>query len=195
MSWFYEALSRAEKKRAESTNQNGIARRASISTRFMAVALALTVAVTAFLMGYYWRGTRSNLGGGPPETVAAAPSRLQAAWQPGLPYQPPPSAYTPPEARNSIDGPGFILQVAAMKDEAKAGEIFKALREADLPVFVFTVASDPLYRVAVGPFPGRPPRTVRDQLHAKGFEPFSRSWPVSGSSRVPWNRTRTRLPE
>jgi len=185
MSWFFEALSRAEKKRAESTNLNGVSRKEIVSTRLVAVGLALAVAVIAFLIGCYWRGARSDLGASAPEVAAAAQPEPRTALQPKLLSPPPPPAEAHP-AKDPMLGPGFILQVAAMKDEANANAVLKALREENFPVFVFRVATDHLYRVAVGPFKGRPPGNIRDRLRAKGLEPFSRPWPPSGSSRLPF---------
>jgi SPOR domain len=174
MSWFYEALSRAEEKRAESARESEFSKQRRIRAHVMAIVLALAVTCVAFLIGYYWRGTRAIVGT-PREAVAQPASPTAAmfgAWNP-----PPPARQPPAPAKYSLAVAGFVLQVAATQKEANADALAAALRQQSFSAFVFRLGTDRLYRVAVGPFPQR--RQVDEmqhQLEAQGFKSFVRPW-------------------
>jgi SPOR domain len=176
MSLFYDLLSRAEKNRAEQARQSDLSRRTHVSGHLLTTVPAVTVACIAFLIGYYWRAARPSLSA-PQDADAAQP--LPSARIPLRPVTqiPAPAKYTP-------EIPGFVLQVAAMEKETNADALCEALRQEGFSAFVFRLASDRFYRVAVGPFSQEPPSEIRHQLKAKGLKPFVRSWRRDGSATI-----------
>ena len=73
--------------------------------------------------------------------------------------------------------PGFVLQVAAMKDEDNADALAKTLQKRNFPAFVFKRGANPFYRVAVGAYsdPDSADR-VKDELKAQGFKSILKHW-------------------
>jgi sporulation related protein len=71
----------------------------------------------------------------------------------------------------SLDLPGFVLQVAAMKHEENADALAETLRRRDFPVFVFKRGPGPFYRVAIGVYgdAGSAAR-VKDELEKQSFK-------------------------
>jgi hypothetical protein len=130
MSLFYDLLSRAEKNRAQQAGQSDLSRRTHVSARLLTTVPAVTVACTAFLIGYYWRAARANLSA--PQDADAAqlfPSariRLRRLTQ-----MPAPAKYAPEIS-------GFVFQVAAMEKETNADALCEALRREDFSAFVFS---------------------------------------------------------
>lgn len=176
MSLFYDLLSRAEKDRAEQARHSGLPRRTHVSGRLRTTVPAVTVACIAFFIGYYWRAARPSLSA-PQDAEAAQP--LPSVR---IPFDP--VTQTPVPAKDSREIPGFVLQVAAMEKERNADALCQVLRQEDFSAFVFRLATDRFYRVAIGPFSQEPPSEIRHQLEAKGFKPFVRSWRRDRSSTI-----------
>jgi SPOR domain len=176
MSLFYDLLSRAEKNRAEQAGRTDLSRRTHVSGHLLTTVPAVTVACIAFLIGYYWRAARASLSA-PQNADAAQP--FPSARIPLRPVTP-----TPAAAQHATAIPGFVLQVAAMEKETNADILCQALRQEDFSAFVFRLATDRFYRVAVGPFSEVPPAEIRHQLEAKGLKPFVRSWRPDGSMTI-----------
>jgi SPOR domain len=173
MSWFYEALSRAEKERLKSGNGHESLKEGLLRGYVTGISLALAMASVIFLIGY-WLGKASLRS---PQATAAAQSVPPAATV-GAASDPPPTAAQPPApATLSLHVPSFVLQVAAVEKEANADALSAALREKNFPAFVFKRETDGLYRVAVGPFLQQGTAgKIQRQLEAQGFKPFLRPW-------------------
>lgn len=78
----------------------------------------------------------------------------------------PPASQTAAPAGDS----GFVLQVAAMSDQANALSFAGTLRRKNFPVFVVKPPADPLYRVLVGPYSdARSAATGAAELRKQGF--------------------------
>jgi len=63
------------------------------------------------------------------------------------------AAPTAPPAKPAAASAGFVVQLAALSDDAKASELKARAAESGLPVYTDTVGK--LTRVRVGPFPSR----------------------------------------
>ena len=77
----------------------------------------------------------------------------------------------------SWDLPGFVLQVAAMKQEENADALAETLHQRNFPAFVFRRGADPFYRVVIGIYgdadsAGR----VEEDLEREGFKAILRRW-------------------
>jgi SPOR domain/PilZ domain len=77
----------------------------------------------------------------------------------------------------SLDFPGFVVQVAAMKHEDNADALAEILHQRNFPAFVFKRVSSPLYRVVVGVYSDADSALrVKDGLTRQGFEPILKRW-------------------
>lgn len=77
----------------------------------------------------------------------------------------------------SVQDPGTVLQVGAMKDENNADAMAKALQEKKFPAFVFKRGTDRLYKVAVGPYSDANATTaIKVELERQGFRTISKRW-------------------
>jgi hypothetical protein len=77
----------------------------------------------------------------------------------------------------SLEHPGFVLQVGAMTHEDNADELAQALRQRNLPAFVFRRGTDRFYIVAVGPYSDADSTvTVKAELEGQGFQAILRRW-------------------
>ncbi|MGB2888298.1 MAG: PilZ domain-containing protein [Candidatus Acidiferrales bacterium] len=77
----------------------------------------------------------------------------------------------------SLDRPGFVLQAGAMTHEDNADELARALRQRNLPAFVFRRGTDRFYIVAVGPYSDADSTvTVKAELEGQGFQVILRRW-------------------
>jgi hypothetical protein len=66
---------------------------------------------------------------------------------------------------------GFILQVAAVKDEKSAISLADLLRQKGFPVYVFKPAAENFYRVLAGPYGDADSAAkVQEELRKQGFE-------------------------
>jgi SPOR domain/PilZ domain len=81
------------------------------------------------------------------------------------------------DAKRSLDAPGFILQVGAMKHEENAEALAASLRQKNFPAFVIEPGTNTLYRVAVGPY-SDVDSTLKDKeaLRSQGFETIRTRW-------------------
>jgi hypothetical protein len=75
-----------------------------------------------------------------------------------------------PEASSDV---GFILQVAATKDEKSAILLADLLRQKGFPVYVFKPAAENVYRVLAGPYRDADSAAkIEKELRKQGFEAF-----------------------
>ncbi len=102
-----------------------------------------------------------------PETKPEAKSKPQP--QPEVPKPQAKPVASPEVTVKPAAGERYAVQVAALQDTAKAGELEARVRAAGLPVY--TDRLGPLTRVRVGPFPTREAaqEAVR-KLHAAGIK-------------------------
>jgi sporulation related protein/PilZ domain-containing protein len=141
-----------------------------------ALAIGVLVGVT-FLCGlearhYYYKsvenGNRANA------VAAMPPTRLDV---PDTSANASVETVSPPPISNSLDAPGFVLQVGAMKQERNADALSNSLKQMGFPVIVFRRTTDPFYRVAVGPYPDMSSAVrVKNELKAQNFEGIVRRW-------------------
>jgi hypothetical protein len=83
-------------------------------------------------------------------------------------------------SRLSVDQPGFVLQVGAMRYEENADALAATLNQMNFPAFVFRRQGDHFYRVVVGPFENVESSTkVKDDLERKDFEAILKPWSPS----------------
>jgi septal ring-binding cell division protein DamX len=77
----------------------------------------------------------------------------------------------------SLDQPGFVLQVAAMKHEENADALAGILRQKNFPVFVYERGADSYYRVAIGVYGDADSAAkVKDELERQSFKADLRHW-------------------
>jgi cell division septation protein DedD len=99
-------------------------------------------------------------------TVMPEPATKRAMEAPARP------AVTAP----SIERPGFVLQVGAMKREGNADSLAESLQKKKLPAFVFQ-HGDRFYRVAVGPFSDSDSAArAKSTLEKNGLKAILRRW-------------------
>ncbi len=126
----------------------------------------------------------------PPQPTADRPAAEPAT--PNLPASQPEAAKPPSNPRSdswaatplpvrSTRGrqaeAGYIVQVAASRDQQEAEKLVKELKARGVAVFVVrpenSEAKDNLYRIQVGPFATRAEaQKVRDRVSKEGFKPF-----------------------
>jgi SPOR domain/PilZ domain len=83
-------------------------------------------------------------------------------------------------SRLSVDQPGFVLQVGAMRYEENADALAATLNQMNFPAFVFRRQGDRFYRVAVGPFETvESSIKVKDDLERKEFQAILKPWSPS----------------
>lgn len=128
----------------------------------------LIVSVSGFL-GYHLRKPTDGKQGlqFPASTAPAeiAPSGSSSPVTPSL------------DTKLSLDTPGFILQVGAMKHEENADALAELLRRKDFPAFVFLRKTDSFYRVAVGPYSdAETARKCSEALKRQGFQSIRKEW-------------------
>ena len=96
----------------------------------------------------------------PGSPAAAEEARLAAAV--GMT----PAVATPP-------GPGYIVQIAAVRRQEDANALVKALRKKQYPVFVAANAPDKLFHVQVGPFSdSKEADAMKARLVGDGYKPI-----------------------
>jgi SPOR domain/PilZ domain len=84
---------------------------------------------------------------------------------------------SPQPISSSLDAPGFVLQVGAMKQERNAIALSNLLKQRGFPVIIFRHTADPFYRVGVGPYPDLPSSVrVKSELKAQNVEGIVRRW-------------------
>ena len=77
----------------------------------------------------------------------------------------------------SRDLPGFVLQVAAMKQEDNADALAETLHQRNFPVFVFKRSDSSFYRVAIGVYGDADSALrVKDELEREGFNAILKRW-------------------
>jgi hypothetical protein len=77
----------------------------------------------------------------------------------------------------SMDLPGFVLQVAAMKYEDNADALAETLHRRSFPAFVFKRGAGPFYRVAIGVYGDADSAVrVKDKLERQGFKAILIRW-------------------
>ena len=107
----------------------------------------------------------------PSSGISQAPAPTPAKLiEPKPPAPPPPFSPAP-------GVPGIVLQVGAMSHEENANALLQSLTGKDFPAFVFRKGTDPLYKVAVGPYPDR--RSVdaaKQKLAAQGIKFIEKRW-------------------
>jgi septal ring-binding cell division protein DamX len=106
---------------------------------------------------------------------AGSISDVQAASMPA-PKNLPETPARPAVSAPSVEQPGFVLQVGAMKREGNADSLAQSLQKKKLPAFVFQ-HGDHFYRVAVGPFAdsGSAAR-AKSALEKNGMKAILRRW-------------------
>ncbi|MFY9529937.1 MAG: SPOR domain-containing protein [Candidatus Acidiferrales bacterium] len=131
---------------------------------------------SAVFLGYYFGAVRDKQPGTVFTAVAKVPQApVKSSAAPVSPSNPSPTTTPSRPATRSLNIPGFVLQVGAMRQEENARKLADALRQRSLPVFVFRRGG--LYRVAVGPYSdAHSTVTVKDQLDKQGFQAFLRRW-------------------
>jgi hypothetical protein len=81
------------------------------------------------------------------------------------------SSIIAPHKPGASSDAGFILQVAAMKDETSAILFADLLRQKGFPAYVFKPAAANLYRVLVGPYSDAESAVeIEEKLRKQGFE-------------------------
>ncbi|MGB2888297.1 MAG: SPOR domain-containing protein [Candidatus Acidiferrales bacterium] len=131
---------------------------------------------SAVLLGYYFGAVRDKQRGTAVTGVAKVPEGpVKSSAVPVNPSNASPAMTPSRPATRSLNLPGFVLQIGAMRREENAHKLAEALRQRNFPVSVFRRAG--LYRVAVGPY-GDANSTVRvkDQLEKQGFKAILKRW-------------------
>jgi SPOR domain/PilZ domain len=128
-----------------------------------------------FSLGYYfdsmWKNRRTKQITAAPK-VSSLPSKSSAA-----PVSQPPATTPSLPPTISLDVPRFVLQVGAMTHEDNADALAEALRQRNLPVFVFRRGTDRFYIVAVGPYSDADSTvTIKKELERQGFQAILRRW-------------------
>jgi hypothetical protein len=142
-----------------------------LASIFIAAAVMSSI---AFLLGYYWRAGRPRP---PVKSMAAVAQQLGHSPEasPPSPSSLPTQDTIPPILR--LDHPGFVLQVAAMGQEANADALSNQLRKKNFSAFVFHRRTDALYRVAVGPYTDESAAMrIKSDLEQEGYKPILRPW-------------------
>ena len=81
------------------------------------------------------------------------------------------SSLISPDKLGASSDAGFILQIAALKDEKSAILLADLLRQKGFPVYVFKPAAENFYRVLAGPYSdANSAAKVEEQLKKQGFE-------------------------
>ena len=119
-------------------------------------ALLLSVLVS---LGYFLRKATN----GQPDEKATSSEKLSEA--------PATSSMITPHRPGAPSDAGFILQVAAIKDEKSAIVFADFLRQKEFPAYVFKPAAANFYRVLVGPYSDVDSAVkVEEKLRSQGFE-------------------------
>ena len=113
-----------------------------------------------------------------PASPSGAAARASAPAPTATPPAPPASAKSRAvPAPAPANGGGFILQVGAMRQEANAKALVAAVRQKNLPAFVFKSPGSSLFRVAVGPYSSSEEATkVKTELAGEGTESVIARW-------------------
>lgn len=127
------------------------------------VALLLSVLIS---LGYYLRKAAN----GQPEEKATSSEKLSES-----PSNSSTRSMIVPHKPGAPSDAGFILQVAAVKDEKSAILFADLLRQKGFPAYVFKPATAKLYRVLVGPYSDADSAVkVEDELRKQGFDAIRR---------------------
>jgi hypothetical protein len=93
------------------------------------------------------------------------------------PAPPPPQANSTAVRGASLGEPGFVLQVAAMKNKENSLALIESLRRMNYPVIVRHRESDHFYYVLVGPFSDADSvAEVKKELKIQGFDAVQMPW-------------------
>jgi cell division septation protein DedD len=107
----------------------------------------------------------------PVSTKGALPKAAPVLKAPALPDKLPATAAAAPSKTIFSANSGFVLQVGAMKNQDNAVSLAGLLREKNFPAFVVKPASDPLYRVMVGPYSdAKSAAGGESELRKQGFQ-------------------------
>jgi DedD protein len=102
---------------------------------------------------------------GPAPASSAKPADTNA--QPSQPAAITPARFAPPKSAKGT----IVLQIAAFKRESDALSMADILQRKKFPSFVVAPASDPLYRVQVGPYPNaHAAQIAQSALKRDGFK-------------------------
>jgi SPOR domain/PilZ domain len=159
--------------------ETGLTRLRESHRQFEAFLLAALLCIPAVLLGYY---LPSLVGNRKVERIASrsttTPHLLSDHGVRQVDSLSAPQSNLPP--RLSLDQPGFVLQVAAMRSEENADAFAATLNQMNFPAFVFRHQGDRFYRVAVGPYENvELSSKVRVELQRKDFQAILRPWSPS----------------
>jgi septal ring-binding cell division protein DamX len=136
---------------------------------------AVVLSSIAFIMGYYWHAGRPRTPVKPSTAISQPLARSDSATSS--------TTTAPSAAQNAIppmlplDTPGFVLQVGAMGQESNADALSNDLRKKNFSSFVFHRGTDPLYRVAVGPYTTQSAAIrIQHDLEQEGYKPILKPW-------------------
>jgi len=108
---------------------------------------------------------------------ASPQSIVSAVPQAGTEISPKPENTSLETITHSLDEPGFVLQVGAMRQERNADALSNSLKQRGYSVIVFRRATDQFYRVAVGPYSDRSSvDRVKNELKAQSFNGIVTPW-------------------
>lgn len=117
------------------------------------------------------RGIAPASSANPVSTKSAIPKPAPALKAPALPDKLPATAAAAPSKTIFASASGFVLQVGAMKNQDNAVSLAGLLRQKNFPAFVVKPASDPLYRVMVGPYSdAKSAAGGESELRKEGFQ-------------------------
>ena len=107
----------------------------------------------------------------PVSTKSALPKPAPALKAPALSPKLPATVPATPSKTIFSTASGFVLQVGAMKSQDNAVSLAGLLRQKNFPAFVVKPASDPLYRVMVGPYSdAKSAAGGESELRKQGFQ-------------------------
>lgn len=116
-------------------------------------------------------GISSASSANPLSSKSALPKPAPALKAPALAPKLPATAAAAPSKTIFSTNSGFILQVGAMKNQDNAVSLASLLRQKNFPAFVVKPASDPLYRVMVGPYSdAKSAAGGESELRKQGFQ-------------------------
>jgi hypothetical protein len=130
----------------------------------------LLISADVIFLRHYARG----LGDNRQATGISSEGKMPAILSPGSTVERSTSALPAPISR---DLPGYVLQVAAMKQEDNADTLGETLHQRNFPVFVYKNGAGAFYRVAIGVYgDANSAGRVKDELERQGFKAILRRW-------------------
>jgi hypothetical protein len=135
----------------------------SVPRRYIGLLVGIALLLSVLLsLSYSLRKTATAR----PHEKATSPQKLSEA-----PSNSATSSMIAPHKPRASSDAGFILQVAAMKNEKSAMSVADLLRQNGLPAYVFKPATENVYRVLVGPYSDADSAMkVEENLRKRGFE-------------------------